>query len=330
MKEELKNANALLALMEESGAIAAVINAQKAHIKKLKERGTKELTIPENAAIHIKSDGEVKQVTICKAKSQRAIKPLRVSECLQIIKEGNYEQELPIILMTVAKAKELGLALEDFKGNDVTETADEAWRVIVDGQHRSIAAAIFNDNEVTEGSTKFIFENTILKENIANYGKYLASISGKETSNFSSEDHLALLAQGCDEELPAAIAEHKGKLSLSTRERAMTGGVAISRRKYSKALKESVTLTSLLSEKESGKLNIQLGKRLLSACLATGVSPKHISQYWIEGFYFYVAAHNETKAFEAIAKIAPENYSSISSGNEFTTYLKRLNEAPQE
>lgn len=326
MKELIRKANKLLATMEASGADATVINAQKAHIKKLQEKETKELTIPENASIYIKIDGEAKRVKICKARNQRSIKPLRVSECLQIITEGSYEQGLSIILMTVAKAKELGLTLEDFMGNDVTETADETWIVIVDGQHRSIAAAIFN-NEVAEEGTKFIFENTILKEDITNYGKYLASINGKETSNFSNEDRIDILAlRDSNDELTNSINEYKNKISLSTLERAMTGGVTIAKSKYSKALKENVTLSSLLSEKESSKLNIQLGEKLLDACLATRMSPKRISRYWIEGFYGYVAAHDETKAFEAIAKITLENYISISSGHDFTAYLKSLNE----
>lgn len=321
---KLAKAKELLNGLEAQGAEATVINAQENVIKRLQKEADG-INIPENATIKIKDgNGEIKSHKICRANFQRSIRYIRVQEFLNLFKANKYERAFPIIAITVAKAKSLGLRIFDFHGNDVTDTADESSLVVIDGQHRSIAAAILND----EGS-EFCLENLVIKNELTNLAEYLSTIDGRESSNYSDSDRLDILAmRDPDDELTISIHETTKKgFSQSTSERILLRK-PISRSKYSDAFINGKKLTTLLSDKEKESLNLERGIRLRDAFLAVGIEAKKISRYWIEGFNSYAIVNAEEQAFTALGKLKPEDIGKLSHGDDFLAILKKAFEIP--
>lgn len=322
---KIAKAQDLLAKLDTEGADATVINAQKKIVDRLlKERHAVE--VPNDAAIKIRvNDGRIVSRKICHANFQRSIKPARVDEFLKLFNDGKYESAYPILVITVAKAKELSLKIFDFQGNNITDTADENWLVIIDGQHRALASAILNSNEECK---EFVFENVVTKDGITNLSEYLSTINGKEISNYSDSDRLEILAErdSDDELIQTVYALTQKGIKQSTAER-MVMQKPIPRKKYNESFMSSNSLTKLLSPEEQKKIDVADAFRLFSYFQMIKVDLKFVSRYWIEGFNSFAKSHDRTKAFDALQALNVEEIRKLSCGDDFVEELKAAYES---
>ena len=323
---KLEEAKTLLTSLKAQGADVSVINAQETVIKKLQKEANG-IHIPEDATIKVKEvDGEIRNYKICHASLQRKIKYVRVDEFLNLFKNGKYEKAYPILAITVEKAKSIGLKIFDYQGNDITDTANGDWLVIIDGQHRAAAAAILN-----EENPEFCLENLILKEDITNLPEYLSTINGKEISNYSDADRLEILSiRDEGDALTKVLSETtKEGMSQATAERIFTGK-SIPRKRYSDAFISGNKLTDQLSANEKESLNIGRGVKLRDTFLSVGIEAKKISRYWVEGFNSYAKATTEEQAFTALGKLKAEKIGKLTCGNDFVEILKKAYESEAE
>lgn len=322
---KLEEAKMLLTSLKEKGADASVINAQEAVIKKL-QKEVNGIHIPEGATIKVKAaDGEISNYKICHADFQRSIKPARVDEFLSLFKNGKYEKAYPILAITVAKAKELSLKIFDFQGNNITDTTDENWLVIIDGQHRALASAILNSNEECK---EFAFENVVTKDDITNLSEYLSTINGKEISNYSDSDRLEILAErdSDDDLIQAVYALTQKGIKQSTAER-MIMQKPIPRKKYNESFMSSNKLSTLLSPEEQKKIDVGDAFQLLEHFQMIEAELKSVSRYWIEGFNSFAKSHNRTKAFDALRVLKVKEIRKLSCGDDFVEKLKSAYES---
>lgn len=322
---KIAKAQELLAKLEIGGADATVINAQKKIVGRLlKERHA--VKVPNDAAIKIREDdGQIVSRKICHANFQRSIKPARVDEFLSLFKNGKYEKAYPILAITVAKAKELSLKIFDFQGNNITDTTDENWLVIIDGQHRALASAILNSNEECK---EFAFENVVNKDGITNLSEYLSTINGKEISNYSDSDRLEILAErdSDDDLIQAVYALTQKGIKQSTAER-MIMQKPIPRKKYNESFMSSSKLTTLLSPEEQKKIDVGDAFQLLEHFQMIEAELKSVSRYWIEGFNSFAKSHNRTKAFDALRVLKVKEIRELSCGDDFVEKLKSAYES---
>ena len=96
--------------------------------------------------------------------------------------------------------------------------------------------------------------------------------------------------------------------------------------KYNKAFVSGDTLTSMLTERESEKIDLSRGQRILQGFINVGYDTKKVSRYWVEGFYSYAAAHSEERAFQALSALTNEMITTkITSGTDFIALLNMAN-----
>ena len=284
------------------------------------ERKLSRYTLPDEFKVKARINDQVGIYSIYTTEIQRDLDMNRVSEFYTLFKNGHYESDFPILVITVAKAKELGLRLYDFYGNDVTDTADENALVIIEGQHRGVASALLHSD-----GNDFCLENICYKGNITDLAQYLSTINGKETSTYKDPDRIDIMASrdSDTDNLIVAINEAKNDgFNLSTIERAYCGGSTIPKDKYNKAFVSGNTLTSMLTEREREKIDLPRGQRILQGFINVGCDTKKVSRYWVEGFNGYAAAHSEERAFQALSALTSEMITAkITSGTDFTTIL---------
>jgi hypothetical protein len=297
-------------------SVIAAVEKQIAQI----ERKLSRYTLPDEFKVRAEVNGQVGIYSIYTTEIQRDLDMNRVSEFYSLFKNGHYESAFPILTITVAKANELGLRLYDFYGNDITDTADENALVIIEGQHRGVASALL----YSEGSG-FCLMNICNKPLITDLAQYLSTINGKEISTYSDGDRIDILASrdSDSDDLIVAInnAQNDG-FNLSTIERAYCNGSTIPKDKYNKAFVSGDTLTSMLTERESEKIDLSRGQRILQGFINVGYDTKKVSRYWVEGFYSYAAAHSEERAFQALSALTNEMITTkITSGTDFIALL---------
>ena len=125
-------------------------------------------------------DDETGKVTKMKykvafVKNNRPIDKNKVNGFIQIIANGKYEKHAPIFAITAKEAIESGYEVTDVKGNKVEKEDAEAYLVILDGQHRTLAFLMCNMTEPRDVPSTFI------KTGI-DIGQYIVDINDVGTS----------------------------------------------------------------------------------------------------------------------------------------------------
>jgi len=246
-------------------------------------------------------------------KENRPIRKNDVNGFLQILQNGKYDDTQSIV---TAEATELieNYNIVDLENNPITAQDAKDYLIVLDGQHRISAFAKLNANRTENPIT---IPNVHIKSGI-NVREYLANINMVGHA-WSVSDKICVSAIATGSKLLDKTNELiKDGFNASTAITICTG-----KRLTPTQLKEMITKgdTSPLPDETKA---LAKAEKFLSIILGITNKDKKMAskRYFINGFNSFAAALSEDKAFEALAKLTIDDFSSTSTDIEFVEKLK--------
>lgn len=252
-------------------------------------------------------------------KENREIKKIDVNGFLQIIQSGRYDESQSIV---TAEATELveKYNLTDLQGNIIPDEEIAEYLIVLDGQHR--ISAFSKLNSIRTADNQIVIPNVHVKSGIKNVREYLADIN-MIGHNWSAADKICVSAIATGNKLLSKINELiKEGYNASTATLICTGKRL--KQKDLKALLSKGDISCLQDENQTFEERLNKAEKFITTAMSIEDMTTKIltKRYFINGFNSFATAHTEDKAFEALAKLTIDDFTSISEDLEFVEKLK--------
>ena len=263
-------------------------------------------------------DDETGKVTKMKykvafVKNNRPIDKNKVNGFIQIIANGKYEKHAPIFAITAKEAIESGYEVTDVKGNKVEKEDAEAYLVILDGQHRTLAFLMCNMTEPRDVPSTFI------KTGI-DIGQYIVDINDVGTS-WNQKDRFAVAALVTTDELAHEIADR-----ISEGFNPTTPALIYIRKKISAKQVKVLLRGEKWTLPDGHELDIPRGNKFIQLCKEANMSVKYITnRYFITGFNAFATRKGDVAAFEQLKKcrFTEKELNAVKDGTDFEAMLEK-------